>query len=74
MGRQGSVSDFKLQTGGLKDDFCRLAQEQSNNNSVYCNLTDKGAWYHDIEQGDELTILIFEEGIWITPNSGGGDA
>ena len=61
-----------LQTGSLVDDFSRTAQERSDAGSISTNLTDKGTWYHGIDKGTELTILVFEEGIWITPENGGG--
>lgn len=71
--QRGGVSPERqrLATGDLKDDFTRRAQTRSDANSVSVNLTDKGAWLHGIEQGTDLTILVFEEGIWITPESGG---
>lgn len=60
----------RLETGSLVDDFTRRAQSRSDGGSVSSNLTDKGAWLHDITQGTKLTVLIFEEGIWITPAEG----
>lgn len=65
----------ELETGELIDDFVRKAQSRPDANSVRANLTDKGSWIHGIEQGTELSILVFSEGIWITPMEGsdGGD-
>lgn len=66
--RRNDESDCpSLETGGLVDDFTRRAQERTGGGGAYSNLTDKGTWYHGIEQGTELTVLVFEQGIWITP-------
>jgi len=56
-----------LDTGDLVDDVTRKAQQRPDaQNSVRVNLSEKGAWYHDIAGGDELSLLIFEEGIWVS--------
>lgn len=36
---------------------------------VVSNLTAVGASVHGIEQSTLLTVLVFEEGIWITPKN-----
>lgn len=60
-------SSVTLDTGDLIDDATRKAQQRSDaENSVRVNLTEKGAWYHGIDGGDELSLVIFEEGIWIS--------
>lgn len=64
----------QLETGSLVDDFTRRAQSRSDGGSVSSNLTDKGAWLHDITQGTELMVLVFEEGIWITPTESGNES
>lgn len=56
-----------LETGDLIDDFDRRAQEKSGNRGVTANLTAFGARMHGIEQSTRLSVLVFEEGIWITP-------
>jgi len=56
-----------LVTGSLIDDFTRKAQERCSGNGINANLTSVGASIHGIEQSDELTVLVFEEGIWISP-------
>lgn len=73
--RPESSSEWpQLQTGSLVDDFTRRAQSRSDGGSVSSNLTDKGAWFHNITQGTKLTVLVFEEGIWITPTEEGDES
>jgi len=57
-----------LNTGDLVDDVTRVAQQRpdAESRSIRVNLSHKGSWYHDIEGGEELSLLIFEEGIWVT--------
>jgi hypothetical protein len=55
-----------LDTGDLVDDVTRKAQERADAESIRVNLSEKGSWYHGIGGGDELSLLIFEEGIWIS--------
>lgn len=58
---------LQLETGDLVDDFERSAQERSSRHGVTTNLTALGASLHGIEQSTTLTVMVFEEGIWITP-------
>jgi hypothetical protein len=30
------------------------------------NLTKLGAQYHNIDNGQELSIMVFDQGIWVT--------
>jgi hypothetical protein len=55
-----------LDTGDLVDDVTRKAQQRADAESIRVNLSEKGSWYHGIDGGDELSLLIFEEGIWIS--------
>lgn len=60
-------SPVTLDTGDIVDDFTRTAQGRVDaENSVSVNLTEKGVWYHGIDSGDELSLVVFEEGIWIS--------
>lgn len=57
----------KLRTGRLIDDFERKAQERAM--GTVTNLTEMGTSVHGIEQSTKLSVLVFEEGIWITPEN-----
>lgn len=65
--RENAQDGPGLRTGEYIDDFERRAQSRSNADAVSSNLTNKGAWYHGIEQGTRLSVIVFEEGIWIAP-------
>lgn len=60
--------EVSLHTGKLLGCHKRRAQARNDaKHSISANLTERGAWVHDIEQSTELAIQIYENGIWITP-------
>ena len=67
--RRADSDGVQLETGDLIDDFERRAQELSGSNGIYSNLTEFGATLHGIEQSTPVTVLVFEEGIWITKDN-----
>lgn len=62
--QRGEDPTAQLKTGSMIRDFDRKAQDRSF--GICANLTQMGADYHGIEQSTPLTVIVFEEGIWVT--------
>jgi len=50
---------------GVIDKQTRSAQVSTTGATV--NLTDIGRRYHDLEQGDELEVIVHEDGFLVVP-------
>jgi hypothetical protein len=65
--------DHDLKTGRFISESTRCAQARwDNGNSLRVNLTKLGAQYHNVDDGQELSIMVFDEGIWVTTTSDDG--
>lgn len=60
-------SDHDLLTGQFIAEATRKAQSRAHHpDSFRINLTRHGSDFHDISAGQELSVMVFAEGIWIT--------
>jgi hypothetical protein len=64
--------DHDIKTGQFLTESSRHAQARSDCNSVRVNVTEFGKRYHGLEDGQELSVMVFDEGIWITTTSDDG--
>lgn len=61
---RGATTDTSISTGGLIDERSRTVQKSGD--SLYSNLTSLGAKYHNVDDGDAVTVRVCEHGIWIS--------
>lgn len=55
------------ETGDLKDVLSRSVQKMGgSSNCLGANLTDKGTMMLGVTEEDDVSLAIFENGIWIT--------
>ena len=61
---RGTKTENSPPTGRLIDVQSRTVQQRGD--SLYSNLTSHGARYHNVDEGDEVTVMVCEQGIWIS--------